>query len=236
MAALATAWGACATPAPGRPDIVVIVADDLGANEHHYRSSTGAGASQMTPHCYRRSHGYRTGLFGKWHLGSAHKACLPMSRGFDEHVGWNQPYIDYHTHMASPCALPHLAMDAASGCLAGNSDGAPDLSIVGHDFWINGWSRAAYMSGLHCDEAAVAAAEDFILSFLSVSRPLRALPAQTRKIELRITLPWTRGHAASPAPFFALFAPQTPHRPHIAPPAYPALCSGDLSGDTICGM
>lgn len=42
-----------------------------------------------------RTHGYRTGLIGKWHLGGGRRAFLPTSRGFDEFTGFLGGLSDY---------------------------------------------------------------------------------------------------------------------------------------------
>lgn len=41
--------------------------------------------------------GYRSGIYGKWDLGSL-KRFLPMSRGFDDFYGFVNTGIDYYTH------------------------------------------------------------------------------------------------------------------------------------------
>ena len=43
--------------------------------------------------------GYRTALFGKWHLGFYQRAFTPLGRGFDEHLGYLTGVIDYYTHV-----------------------------------------------------------------------------------------------------------------------------------------
>ena len=42
--------------------------------------------------------GYRTALFGKWHLGFYQRAYTPLARGFDEHLGYYQGCVDYYSH------------------------------------------------------------------------------------------------------------------------------------------
>ena len=42
--------------------------------------------------------GYRTGLFGKWHLGYDPK-FNPVVQGFDEFVGFVSGNVDYHSHI-----------------------------------------------------------------------------------------------------------------------------------------
>ncbi|MGI9475005.1 MAG: sulfatase-like hydrolase/transferase [Rubripirellula sp.] len=44
-----------------------------------------------------QSVGYRTGLFGKWHLG-AHRDCGPKKQGFDEFFGIRDGFIDNYNH------------------------------------------------------------------------------------------------------------------------------------------
>jgi arylsulfatase A-like enzyme len=45
-----------------------------------------------------KSHGYNTGMFGKWHLGYA-KAFNPTLQGFDEYTGFVSGNVDYHAHI-----------------------------------------------------------------------------------------------------------------------------------------
>jgi arylsulfatase A-like enzyme len=44
--------------------------------------------------------GYRTALFGKWHLG-AHRDFGPKKQGFDEFFGIRDGFIDNHNHFRS---------------------------------------------------------------------------------------------------------------------------------------
>lgn len=45
-----------------------------------------------------KPHGYRTALFGKWHLGYQ-SAFNPVKQGFDEFRGFVSGNIDYHSHI-----------------------------------------------------------------------------------------------------------------------------------------
>ncbi len=57
----------------------------------------GMPASQVTMAEMMREHGYRTGIFGKWHLGE----ILPLSpnqQGFDEFLGHKVGCIDNYSH------------------------------------------------------------------------------------------------------------------------------------------
>ncbi|MFB6151188.1 MAG: sulfatase [Haloarculaceae archaeon] len=42
--------------------------------------------------------GYRTGAFGKWHLGMTDRDD-PLAHGFDEHVGFRSGCVDYYSHV-----------------------------------------------------------------------------------------------------------------------------------------
>ncbi|WP_051426359.1 sulfatase-like hydrolase/transferase [Jiangella gansuensis] len=45
-----------------------------------------------------RDRGYRTGIFGKWHLG-VDASFGPLERGFDTHVGFRAGCVDYFSHI-----------------------------------------------------------------------------------------------------------------------------------------
>ncbi|GAA1717895.1 sulfatase-like hydrolase/transferase [Isoptericola hypogeus] len=142
-----------ATPAPQRPNVVVIYADDLGYGDlgcfgsedvdtlyldglardgarltHWYSNApvcspsraallTGrypvhAGVQEIlggkrgteglpqqpTLATTLRGAGYRTGIFGKWHLGTA-AGHTPLDHGFDTHTGILAGCVDYYSHI-----------------------------------------------------------------------------------------------------------------------------------------
>ena len=72
-------------------------------------SKTGIPKNQLTLAEEFKKNGYRTGLFGKWHLGDA-KEFLPTRHGFDEYVGipysndmdWNVNGITFDKLISSP--------------------------------------------------------------------------------------------------------------------------------------
>ncbi|WP_167131347.1 sulfatase-like hydrolase/transferase [Paramicrobacterium chengjingii] len=45
-----------------------------------------------------RERGYRTGIFGKWHLGAGHDHS-PLNFGFDESFGFRAGCVDYYSHI-----------------------------------------------------------------------------------------------------------------------------------------
>ncbi|RIQ18307.1 sulfatase-like hydrolase/transferase [Jiangella rhizosphaerae] len=45
-----------------------------------------------------RDRGYRTGIFGKWHLG-VERSYGPLERGFDTHFGFRAGCVDYYSHI-----------------------------------------------------------------------------------------------------------------------------------------
>ncbi|MGO1391688.1 sulfatase-like hydrolase/transferase, partial [Brachybacterium alimentarium] len=54
--------------------------------------------AQPTLASHLRDRGYRTGLFGKWHLG-ADSDYAPAHYGFDETFGFRAGCVDYYSHI-----------------------------------------------------------------------------------------------------------------------------------------
>lgn len=70
------------------------VSDILGGK----RESHGLPASEMTLAKALKESGYRTALFGKWHLGLS-KETSPNAHGFDEFFGFKAGCVDYYSHI-----------------------------------------------------------------------------------------------------------------------------------------
>lgn len=69
-----------------------------GMGDVAYRPGDGLPQSELTIAELLRESGYATGLFGKWHLGSAPR-FHPLRHGFDAFVGFLSGWIDYHSHV-----------------------------------------------------------------------------------------------------------------------------------------
>jgi len=59
---------------------------------------TGMGLEQLTFAEALAAEGYRSALFGKWHLGYD-RSFNPVKQGFDEFVGFVSGNVDYHSHI-----------------------------------------------------------------------------------------------------------------------------------------
>ena len=64
------------------------------------RWAWGISTGVLTLPAVLKQAGYRTALFGKWHLGYDYK-FHPMNYGFDEFRGFVGGHVDDHTHVAS---------------------------------------------------------------------------------------------------------------------------------------
>lgn len=62
------------------------------------RGTGGLKADAKTLAQRLKEHGYRTALFGKWHLGSA-EDTKPNAKGFDEYFGFQAGCVDYYSHI-----------------------------------------------------------------------------------------------------------------------------------------
>lgn len=62
------------------------------------RGTPGLRPSERTIAAVLKEHGYRTALYGKWHLGLVEE-CRPNAHGFDEFRGFLAGCVDYYSHI-----------------------------------------------------------------------------------------------------------------------------------------
>lgn len=103
----------------------------LGGN----RGTHGLPGSETTIAAALQSAGYRTALFGKWHLGTA-PGYHPNDHGFEEFFGFLAGCVDYYSHIF----------------YWGQGDGSNPV----HDLWHNRqevWHNGAYLTDLITEKA-----------------------------------------------------------------------------------
>jgi len=74
--------------------------------------------------------GYRTAMFGKWHLGMYKDEYTPPRRGFDEHMGYYQGCGSAWTHVSACCHAGSDHNDENYVCKA--------TAYTGYDWWKTG--------------------------------------------------------------------------------------------------
>ncbi|MHB0999529.1 MAG: sulfatase-like hydrolase/transferase [Armatimonadota bacterium] len=70
----------------------------IPANVSGRRGADGLPTDEVTIAKALKQNGYRTAIFGKWHLGSGEKH-RPKAHGFDEHYGFLAGCVDYYSHI-----------------------------------------------------------------------------------------------------------------------------------------
>jgi arylsulfatase A-like enzyme len=101
----------------------------------------GLSPTELTIPRLMKQAGYRTALFGKWHLGTQPE-FNPIHHGFDEFRGYLSGYIDYHAHQNSwfnglkkedqPGYSTHVITRNAVRFIEQNSD-HPFFLLVAHE-------------------------------------------------------------------------------------------------------
>jgi arylsulfatase A len=102
----------------------------------------GLYPSQLTIPRLLKQAGYKTALFGKWHLGMESK-FNPTHHGFDEFRGYLDGYIDYHSHKNSwlnglekddqPGYSTHVITKNAVDFIQRNAKQQPFFLLVTHE-------------------------------------------------------------------------------------------------------
>ncbi|MBW8351378.1 sulfatase-like hydrolase/transferase [Bacillus sp. IITD106] len=103
------------------------------------RGTSGLAESQITIANILKLNGYRTGIFGKWHLGTTSENS-PNAHGFDEFFGFHGGCVDYYSHIY----------------YWGQGDGVNPV----HDLWNN--SEEVWRNGEYLTEVIAQKAVDFI--------------------------------------------------------------------------
>lgn len=145
------------------------------------RGTSGLPATETTLAAALRSAGYRTALFGKWHLGMAEENS-PNAHGFDEFFGFKAGCIDFYSHI--------FYWEMGRG-----------VNPV-HDLWHNGtevWENGRYMTELITEKAVefVRRAGDgaetapFLL-YLAYNAPHYPMHAPKEYMDRFAHLPWDR--------------------------------------------
>ena len=101
----------------------------------------GLSSSELTISRLMKKSGYRTALYGKWHLGTEPKHN-PIHHGFDEFKGYLSGYVDYHIHHNTwydglkkkdqPGYTTHVITKNAVQYIEKNKD-APFFLVVAHE-------------------------------------------------------------------------------------------------------
>lgn len=79
-------------------------------------SDKGLHPQELTLAELLKQQGYKTAIFGKWHLGSTKKEYLPLQNGFDEYVG-----LPYSNDMIPP-KYPDIALMEGNDTIMMNPD------------------------------------------------------------------------------------------------------------------
>jgi arylsulfatase A-like enzyme len=144
-----------------------------------HRQATGLVPEVPTIAAALRELGYRTAMFGKWHLGVA-EVCQPHRHGFEEWFGFLAGCIDYYSHIF------YWGM-------------GPGQDPV-HDLWENGrevWADGRYFTELVTDRAVayierMAREESPFFLYVPYNAPHYPMHAPPEYLERFAGLPWAR--------------------------------------------
>ncbi len=83
---------------PNRAGVPRILGGQRATPESGKQSTPGLPTTEKTIAALLKPHGYRTAMFGKWHLGVAEE-YRPNAHGFDEFFGFLAGCVDYYSHI-----------------------------------------------------------------------------------------------------------------------------------------
>jgi arylsulfatase A-like enzyme len=160
-----------------------------------HRTAPGLPPSVPTLPAALKPLGYRTAMFGKWHLGLA-PGSRPHDHGFDQWFGFMAGCIDYYSHIFYWGA--NRPLPGPSGTPAG--EGGRRLSNPLHDLWENGeevYRDGEYFTDLIAERAvafvrqAARSGEPFFL-YLPFNAPHYPMHAPQKYKDRFAHLPWDR--------------------------------------------
>ncbi|HEU5314972.1 MAG TPA: sulfatase-like hydrolase/transferase [Chloroflexota bacterium] len=153
-----------------------------------HRTTPGLHPSVPTLATALRPLGYRTALFGKWHLGLI-PGCRPEDHGFDETFGFLAGCIDYYSH------IYYWGMNRPI-----SQEGKQRLSNPTHDLWENGtevWRDGEYFTEMIAERAVawvreVAKSGEPFFLYLPFNAPHYPMHAPQKYKDRFPDLPWDR--------------------------------------------
>jgi arylsulfatase A-like enzyme len=145
---------------------------------------TASGLPQETPTLATalKGLGYRTAMFGKWHLGLA-EGSRPHEHGFEEWFGFLAGCVDYYSHIF----------------YWGMNRGGPGNDPT-HDLWQDNqevWENGAYLTDLITDKTVryireAAQGEEPFFLYVAYNAPHYPMHAPREYVERFPDLPWDR--------------------------------------------
>ena len=140
------------------------------------RDTVGLRPDQVTIAKALKPLGYRTAIYGKWHLGLTEE-CRPNAHGFDEFYGFMAGCVDYYSHIF------YWGM---------GKQGNPT-----HDLWHNNeevWDNGRYMTELITDKAVdfIKQKDEPFFLYVPYNAPHYPMHAPQKYLDRYPDLPWDK--------------------------------------------